>query len=276
LAVGVWVAAGLLAGCRTPGPGRGGPADGDWPAQVAASLAAAPAPSLRVSSGGVRIWQAVAPDPRLPLPLASQPEGRAFLALLVEVAVDDIPPDLPGLAILLAEVSPEARPRADGAQAAAVVRAFEGGIALTPLVTDQGVGWLASFSVDASESVAAVAADLLTELARTPGFSAADVAGRSETLRVTPRWACSTEGAAAFAAGLAGPIGASLSEETLARAHREDLVRLHRRLFTAQRIVVAGTRPWPLRALAVLDGLGALSLGAGGVPEAPRAPSGDF
>jgi hypothetical protein len=26
----------------------------------------------------------------------------------------------------------------------------------------------------------------------------------------------------------------------------------------------------------VLDGLGALSLGAGGVPEAPRAPSGDF
>ncbi len=252
----ILAACALFASCaRTPTRPAGD--EVGWPEVVAARFAGTPEPVVETGPRGVRSWRAPARDPRLPLPLALQPRDRDFLALLAEVTTEDVPTGLPGLPALLVRVAVEGRRDAGAERVPAAAVAFAMGLALTPLATDAGIGWLASFPRGAPDNMAAAAAELLAGLAADATFSASDVATTAEGLLVATRPRCLEVGGPGFASS-APPA------RTLARAHREDLVRLHRRVFVASGMTLAGTRGWPAEVVARLAAL-----------TRPTAPSGD-
>ncbi len=241
-------AAGSLMGC----PSLDTRASDAPPAPDAAATWARPLPPACVESApranGVRVVEA-ADDCRVPgLPLGTN------LALVAALTSRDEPVGLPGLGAALAEVSLEADPdgaRDDETTLASV--ALGRGAEIQAVSSHGRVGWALRLS-DPTEARALLSALVgVASDVRASNNLVATWAERRAPL--SPDDATATAWAASLAAGHGWPVGAEVNRPLLSRLHREDLVRLHRRLFVGSRVTVVVPRGVGDAVLSALDAM---------------------
>jgi hypothetical protein len=245
--------------CATAGAADGPRSDAAPPHRPQASALPPPCPVARTLDGGLRV---VETDGACEVP--GVPQGTD-VALFATLAWGDEPEGLAGLAAALAEVSLEAAPRGGRAEEASLASLALAHAAEAHAVADSGrVGWALRLADPAAvrpllDALAALAlelrasSNLVATWAERRGLHVDDGVAASA-------WATS------IAAGHDWPVGVGITRPLLSRLHREDLVRLHRRLFVRGRLTVVVPRGTDGEALAALA-----AIPPGSAPE-PAAP----
>jgi|GEM_PF-3335872 len=199
--------------------------------------------------------------------LHGEPMSELRLRLVVAPEPSDEPAALEGISAIVATLALEGDHRSDAGERLGIQReALAHGFVLDAVADADGIGWQASLPYDATASSLELAALALVRLASETTFSSNHLATWAERNRTAAPRGGDLPGL--WATALAGGHGRLLSPPglgpTIAILNREDLVRQHRRLFTAARIRLS--LPKSARGDALLAAVAALPTSAAADP----------